>query len=104
MLSKNQRINLRSFAMTMQDNVLIGKDGITDNVLLQVNDNLDAHDIVKVKVLNNCDIDIKDIAESLVYQTKCEIVTIIGSKIVAYRRSDRPTSSKNDKVREALNK
>ena len=51
MLDKRQRINLRSFAMTMQDGVLIGKDGITDNVLLQVNDNLEAHDIVKIKVI-----------------------------------------------------
>ena len=104
MLDKRQRINLRSFAMTMQDGVLIGKDGITDNVLSQVNDNLEAHDIVKIKVLGNCDIDIKDIAESFVYQAKCEIVTVIGSKIVAYRKSSRPTNSKNEKVREALNK
>lgn len=104
MLNKKQRINLRSFAMTMQDGVLVGKDGVTENVISQVNDNLNAHDIVKIKVLSNCDIDIKDIAESLVYQTKCEIVTVIGSKIVAYRKSDRPTNSKNEKVREALNK
>ena len=90
--------------MTMQDGVLVGKDGVTQTVLRQVEDNLTAHDIVKIKVLNNCDVDIKDVAESLVYQTKCEIVTIIGSKIVAYRKSDRPTNSKNEKVRDALNK
>ena len=89
MLDKKQRIFLRSKAQLLPDIVQIGKDGVTDNVIRQVEDNLYAHELIKIKVLSNCDEDLEDVAEQLIDATGCEIVTIIGTKIVLYKLSNK---------------
>ena len=49
MITKQQRTQLRSLAQNLPDLVYIGKGDITDNVVKQVNDNLYAHEIIKIK-------------------------------------------------------
>jgi RNA-binding protein len=87
MLDKKQRIFLRSKAQLLEDIVQIGKDGMTDNVIKQVSDNLYAHELIKIKVQNNCDEDLEDLAHRLAEATDSEIVTTIGTKIVLYKLS-----------------
>ena len=87
MLDKKQRIFLRSKAQLLPDIVQIGKDGVTDNVIKQVEDNLYAHELIKIKVLNNCDEDLEEIANQLAEVTEAEVVTIIGTKIVLFKMS-----------------
>ena len=50
MITKQQRTALRSLAQELPDLVYIGKGDITPNVVKQVNDNLFAHEIIKIKV------------------------------------------------------
>ncbi len=87
MLDKKQRIFLRSKAQLLDDIVQIGKDGMTDNVIKQVADNLFAHELIKIKVLNNCDEELEELARALAEKTGSEIVTTIGTKIVLYKLS-----------------
>ena len=89
MLNKKERIFLRSKAQTLQDLVFIGKEGLTDNVIKQIEDNLFAHELIKVKVQNTCEEDKFDLAEEVAKITNCDIVTIIGTKIVLYKLSDK---------------
>ena len=96
MLSKSERIQLRSLAQTMPDLVYIGKEGLTDNVIRQVDDNLFAHELIKIKVQNTCDIDKNEIADMLCEKLEAEVVTIIGTKIVLYKWSDK------DKIKHIL--
>ncbi len=89
MLSKSDRIKLRSMAQTMPDLVYIGKEGLTDNVISQVDNNLFAHELIKIKVQNTCDIDKNEIADILCEKLDAEVVTIIGTKIILYKLSDK---------------
>jgi len=89
MLTKKERIMLRSMAQTLPDLVYIGKEGITENVIKQVDDNLFAHELIKIKVQNTCDIDKEDIANALAEELDADIVTTIGTKIVLYKLSDK---------------
>ena len=64
-MDKKQRLNLRSLGQKLQDLVFIGKDGLTENVLNQINDNLYAHELIKIKVQQTVSDEILAYAASL---------------------------------------
>lgn len=86
-MDKKDRLKLRSLAMNIVDSVIIGKDNITDNVVSQINDNLNAKELIKIKVSKGATIELEDCANEIAKLCSCEIVTTIGSKIVVYRLS-----------------
>ena len=65
----------------------IGKNGITDNFIKQVDEALEAREIIKINVLNNSLLDSKDVASALAEETDAEFVQSIGNKLVLYRES-----------------
>lgn len=87
MLSGKQKRHLRSLAVTMQSYVQIGKDGLSENVIETVHVALEAHELVKISVLKNCDDNFKELALDLASATSSEIVQLIGRTIVLFRRS-----------------
>ena len=89
MISTKQRAKLKALSMNTPDLVQIGKDGLTENVLESIKQVLSARELIKIKVLNNCDSMPKDIASSLENKLHCEIVLVVGSKVVIYKKSDR---------------
>ena len=86
MISTKDRSKLKSISMGLQDGVLIGKDGVTDNVLVSIDKLLEAKEIVKIKALQNSDVEPKDLCEELCSTLNAEPVLVIGSKVVIYRR------------------
>lgn len=90
MLTAQNRAKLRSLATNLRDLVYIGKDGLTDNVVDQINDNLYAHELIKVKVQRSVSDEIKELATAIENQCDCEVVAIIGSKILLYKLSQKP--------------
>ena len=102
MITKQQRTALRSLAQNLPDLVYIGKGDITDNVVKQVNDNLYAHEIIKIKVQDNCSMSLEEIGAELEKRCACEVVTTVGSKIVLYKASKKPNSKGLQAVREIM--
>lgn len=90
MLTPQQRAKLRSYSNPLKDLVFIGKEGLTDNVCKQVSDNLYAHELIKIKVQRSVSDDIKNIAEELSARCECEVVAIMGNKIIAYKETQKP--------------
>ena len=85
-LTSKQRAQLRSLATNLDTIVHVGKDGIGDNLIKQVNDALEARELIKGRVLdNNIDYDARAAAEELARATRSEVVQVIGSKFVLYR-------------------
>ena len=85
-LTSKQRAQLRSLATNLDTIVHVGKDGIGDNLIKQVNDALEARELIKGRVLdNNIDYDARTAAEELAKATRSEVVQVIGSKFVLYR-------------------
>lgn len=86
-MDSKTRAKLRGLAQKVQPSVSIGKTGVTDGVLEQINMNLYAHELVKIDVLETADVDKKAVLEFICEKLNCEQVCIIGRKIVVYRFS-----------------
>ena len=87
-LTSKQRAQLRSLATNLDTIVHVGKDGIGDNLIKQVNDALEARELIKGRVLdNNIEYDARTAAEELAKATRSEVVQVIGTKFVLYRES-----------------
>ena len=87
MLTTKQKVKLRSLAMTLRPIFQIGKDGLSDNLIIGLNDALEAHELIKISVLKNCSLNIKEAAFDIASNTNSEIIQIIGRNIVFYRKS-----------------
>ncbi len=88
MLTSKQRAQLRSLASTEDTIVIVGKGGITENVIAQVSDALTARELVKGKVLESSLLSAREACEALAEACNAEQVQFIGSKFVLYRRND----------------
>ena len=87
MITSKQRAYLKSIANNLNCLMQIGKNGITPFVTKSIDEILQAHEIIKINVLENCKSDIREIAEILKERTHSEVVQIIGRKIILYRKS-----------------
>jgi len=88
MLTSKQRAYLRSLAMSEDTIIIIGKGGITENVVTQVRDALKARELVKGKVLENSLLSAREACEALAEECKAQQVQSIGSKFVLYKRNE----------------
>lgn len=88
MLTSKQRAYLRSIAATADTIIIIGKGGITENVVTQVRDALKARELVKGKVLENSLLSAREACEALAAECKAEQIQSIGSKFVLYKRNE----------------
>lgn len=96
MLTSKQRSYLRSLGNEMEPILIIGKGGVTDNVVEQLDQALTARELVKVRVLPHTEFDVKEIGESLTRETVSEIVQIIGRNILFYRTPPKNAVKKID--------
>ena len=85
-LTSKQRAQLRGVANSIDTIVIIGKDGITENLVKQANDALEAREIIKCKVLENSMLTAREACEELSRLTRSEQVQVIGTKFVLYRQ------------------
>lgn len=86
-LTSAQRAYLRSLANTIDTILQIGKDGISDNLIAQIDTALEARELIKIKILNNSECTPKETAAEICEKAGCQSVQIIGGKIVLYRQA-----------------
>jgi len=87
MLTGKQKRFLRSNANHLQPLVHIGKSGLTESVIAQIEEALEAKELIKVTILQNCEQDKNEIAAKLDNEVGVEVVQVIGSIIVLYKES-----------------
>jgi RNA-binding protein len=87
MLTGKQKRFLRSKAHHIQPIFQVGKGGVNSNLVKQVEEALEARELIKVSVLQNCEEDKETVAEELSTGSKAELVQVIGSTIVLYKES-----------------
>jgi len=88
-MNSKQRANLRSIASTIETTTIVGKEGLTENVLAQIDRELHAREIVKVSVLEGAELSAKEYLQIASESLKAEQVCSIGRKFVVYRRSNK---------------
>ncbi|SUM89989.1 ribosome assembly RNA-binding protein YhbY [Staphylococcus saprophyticus] len=87
MLTGKQKRFLRSKAHNVDPTFQIGKAGINDNMVAQIQNILENRELIKIHVLQNNFEDKNDLAQSLSDATRSDIVQVIGSMIVLYKES-----------------
>ena len=95
-LTSKQRAQLRGLANGIDTILIVGKEGIGDNLVKEANDALEARELIKGRVLDNSLLSPREAAEELAPLTRSEIVQIIGTKFILYRPSHK--RDKKDKI------
>ena len=101
MLTSKQRAYLRSLANSAETILQVGKEGISENLIKQVDDALTARELIKGKVLETTPGFAGEIAAQLAEATGSEVVQVIGMRFVLFRRNlkNPKISLKKDDVR-----
>ncbi len=92
-ITSKQRAYLRSLAQKIEPVFQVGKNGVTPELVEAISQALDARELIKVSVLNNCDEDIQYICEVLSERSNSLPVQIVGKKITLYKEN-----TKNPKI------
>jgi RNA-binding protein len=87
MLTGKQKRFLRSKAHHIHPIFQVGKGGVNENLVKQVEEALEARELIKISVLQNCEVDKESVGSTLSKGAKAELVQIIGSTIVLYKES-----------------
>jgi len=86
-ITGKQRSYLKSLAHKIDPIFQIGKNGLTENFIKQLDEALEARELIKVKILKNSFLDATEVASELAERLGAEFVQSIGNKFVLYRES-----------------
>ena len=89
MLNSKQRAKRRGIASTIDATTIIGKDGLTETVLAQIDRELHARELVKVSVLEGAEQSAREYLQIAAFNLNAEEVCSIGRKFVLYRLSNK---------------
>ncbi|MGM7635689.1 ribosome assembly RNA-binding protein YhbY [Bacillus sp. Hm123] len=87
MLTGKQKRFLRAEAHHLDPIFQVGKGGVNDNMIKQIGEALEARELMKISILQNCDEDKQEVAQSIAKGAKAHVVQIIGSIIILYKES-----------------
>ncbi|WDC83882.1 YhbY family RNA-binding protein [Caloramator sp. mosi_1] len=87
MITSKQRSYLRGLANNIDSIVQIGKEGIDERVLSQIDEALEAREIIKLNVLKNSLITAREACDIVCEALNAEPVQVIGNRFVIYRQS-----------------
>lgn len=93
-LTSKRRAYLRKKAHDLDALVRIGKEGVTDNLIQSILDAIESRELIKVKILQNCEEQKMEIMEQLSQCKEFEVVGIIGRTIILFKENkDKPVIS-----------
>lgn len=85
MISSKDRAYLKRIIACQQPVCQIGKDALSNACLEGINQALTAREVIKINVLQNCDESAKDLAQEISEKLDCDVVGVIGRKIIIYK-------------------
>jgi RNA-binding protein len=93
-LTTKKREYLRKAAHKLEPIVRVGKDGYSDNLAQSIVEAITPRELIKVKILQNVELDKREIAEKLAEKVGAEIVGIIGRTVILFKaNSEKPVIS-----------
>ena len=95
MLTSKERAELRSQANSIDTTLMVGKDGVTENVIAEAENLLNARELVKGKVLESALMSAREVGDELCAATGAEGISCVGSKFVIYRFSEKCQAERN---------
>ena len=95
MLTSKERAELRAQANTIETTLIVGKDGVTENVVAEADRLLTARELVKGKVLETALMSAREVSDEICEVTGADGVSCVGSKFVIYRFSEKCQKERN---------
>ena len=95
MLTSKERAELRAQATALDTTLMVGKGGVTEAVIAEAENQLDARELVKGKVLEGAMMTPREVCDILCQETGCEGIAVIGTKFVIYRFSEKLQQERN---------
>ena len=96
MLTSKERAELRAQANSLDTTLMVGKDGVTDAVIAEADNQLTARELVKGKVLENAMLSPREVSDAICEATGADGVSVIGTKFVIYRFSEKLQQERNE--------
>ena len=95
MLTSKERAELRSQATALDTTLMVGKGGITDALIAEAENQLNTREVVKGKVLEGAMMTPREVLDELCEATGAEGISVIGTKFVMYRFSEKLQAERN---------
>ena len=95
MLTSKQRAEFRAQANTLETTLMVGKDGVTENVVAEADKLLTARELVKGKVLETALMSAREVSDELCEATSAEGISCVGNKFVIWRFSEKCQEERN---------
>ena len=96
MLTSKERAELRAQANTLDTTLMVGKDGVTDALIAEADNQLTTRELVKGKVLENAMMTPREVCDEICEATGADGVAVIGTKFVIYRFSEKLQQERNE--------
>lgn len=90
MLTGKQKRFLRGLGHGLNPVVMVGKGEVSEALLRETSEALEAHELIKVKILESCMLDRSDVAQILAVGCEAEVAQVIGRTILLYRAASEP--------------
>lgn len=90
MLTSKQRAKLRSIAQSYEPIFFIGKSGLSDEIIKQLENAINARELIKLGVQESCEFSAREAADLIAPKLGADVVAVIGRKFVLWRRSRDP--------------
>ena len=87
-MDSKTRARLRSIASTIQPTVIIGKDGLTENMIASINDVIRTHELIKISILKTYEgLQTKELAELICSTIDAELIFVVGRTFVIFKKN-----------------
>ncbi|MBO5837088.1 MAG: YhbY family RNA-binding protein [Oscillospiraceae bacterium] len=96
MLTSKERAELRARANTLETTLIIGKEGVSDTLIAEADNQLTARELVKGKVLEAAMLTPREVCDAICEATGADGVAVIGTKFVIYRFSEKLQQQRNE--------
>ena len=86
-MTGKQRAYLRAMANSYDTIFQVGKGGINDNMLAQIDEALEVHELIKLRVLNTCELTAAEAANEIAKSLQADVIQVVGTRFILYKES-----------------
>ena len=88
MINKKDKFRLRALANPLKPVVIIGKEGLTENMIVSINDVIRTHELIKISILKTYEgLATKELAELICSTIDAELIFVVGRTFVIYKKN-----------------
>ena len=95
MLTSKERADLRAPANSIETTLIVGQEGVTETVIAEAENQLTARELIKGKVLEAALLSPREVSDAICEATGADGVSVIGTKFVLYRFSEKCQEERN---------